>query len=148
MPDEVPVEQQGGGGGTDAKQAVKAPAIFLMVVGFLGILAGLINVGRAILMGGQIQAQMEQMGPDAPAWMGMMFGTIGVVIGLLMIILSLIVVLGSMKMMNLKNRGMAIAASIIAMIPFANGPCCVLGIAAGIWCLVVLTKPEIKNAFQ
>jgi predicted Zn finger-like uncharacterized protein len=37
-------------------------------------------------------------------------------------------------------------ACILAMIPCVN--CCILGLPFGIWGLVVLNKPEVKDAFR
>jgi hypothetical protein len=28
------------------------------------------------------------------------------------------------------------------------GPCCIVGIPFGIWAIVVLSKPEVKRAFE
>jgi hypothetical protein len=50
-------------------------------------------------------------------------------------------------MKKLESYGLAMAASIIAMIPCVS-PCCLLGLPIGIWALVVLMKPEVKSAFH
>ncbi len=52
-----------------------------------------------------------------------------------------------MKMKKLESYGLAMAASIIAMIPCLS-PCCLIGLPIGIWALVVLSKPEVKSAFH
>jgi hypothetical protein len=49
-------------------------------------------------------------------------------------------------MRKLQRYGRAKAGAIVAMIPCSA--CCLLGLPFGIWSLVVLSKPEIKSAFQ
>ena len=51
------------------------------------------------------------------------------------------------KMMKLEHRGLAYAASILAMIPCIS-PCCILGLPFGIWSLVVLADNDVKSAFR
>jgi hypothetical protein len=38
-------------------------------------------------------------------------------------------------------------AAILALVP-CTSPCCLAGIPAGIWALVVLAKPEVKAGFH
>jgi hypothetical protein len=49
-------------------------------------------------------------------------------------------------MKQLKNYGLAMTGSIIAMLPCSV--CCLLGLPFGIWSLVVLNNPEVKEAFR
>jgi hypothetical protein len=42
---------------------------------------------------------------------------------------------------------LAVVMSIISMLPYLSGCCCV-GLPVGIWALVVLFKPEVKSAFD
>jgi hypothetical protein len=49
-------------------------------------------------------------------------------------------------MMKLRNRSLAIAASILAIVPCCD-ICCPIGIPVGIWALVVLLNDEVKRAF-
>jgi hypothetical protein len=55
------------------------------------------------------------------------------------------VLLGAIQMLRLRSYGLAMASSIIAMLP-CNG-CCLLGLPFGIWAVVMLAKPEVKDAF-
>ena len=79
--------------------------------------------------------------------MGMMQGGIGILFGIIAICVSGFVIFGAMKMKKLESYGLAMGASIVAMIPCIS-PCCVLGLPIGIWALVVLMKPEVKAAFK
>lgn len=53
---------------------------------------------------------------------------------------------GGLQMRQMKNHGVAMAAAIAACIPCFS--CCCLPLPVGIWALVVLTKPEVKQAFS
>ncbi|QRK08777.1 hypothetical protein JQX13_00915 [Archangium violaceum] len=132
-----------------AREAVSMPAILLMVTGALGLVGALIGLVSSGMGGGDIppelfeaNPQMEQFRP----WLerSRSFGAFGNVITLA---LSGVTFFGGLKMKNLENFGLAMAASIIAILP-CFGPCCCIGIPVGIWSLVVINKPEVKSAFR
>lgn len=60
-------------------------------------------------------------------------------------LLSLIPILGAIAMLRVRGRGMAMFGAIVMCIPCV-GPCCGLGLPIGVWALVVLFKPEVKDA--
>jgi hypothetical protein len=138
----------GPGNTAAARQAVSTPAILLMVTGGLGLALALLGIVQTALGGGGIPPEMlndpqfEQFRP----WLerSQSFGIFG---NLITLALSGVTVFGALKMKNLENFGLAMAASIIAIIP-CFGPCCCIGIPVGIWSLVVLNKPEVKTAFR
>ncbi len=68
----------------------------------------------------------------------------GAIVGSL---IGIVIALGAVKMKNLQSYGLAMTASILAMIPCVS-PCCLLGLPFGIWALVVLGRPEVKSAFH
>jgi len=47
----------------------------------------------------------------------------------------------------LRNYEFAFLAAILAMIPCVT-PCCFLGLPFGIWAVIVLRKPGVKDAFH
>ena len=63
------------------------------------------------------------------------------------LLVAAFIIYASLKMKDLTQWGLAVAASILVMIPCIS-PCCIVGLPIGIWCLVVLTKPEVKAAFH
>jgi hypothetical protein len=69
---------------------------------------------------------------------------IGMGLGLL---LDLVLLWGSIKMKQLQNYPLAMTTALLAIVP-CTSPCCVLSIPFGIWALVVLTDPDVKNAFH
>jgi hypothetical protein len=88
--------------------------------------------------------------PSAPEWLKdvaeMGAGAAGSLSNILSIAIGAVILFGAVKMMRLQNLGLAMAASILAVIPCLS-PCCCLGIPFGIWSLVVLNRPEVKSAF-
>jgi hypothetical protein len=129
--------------GPDAATQVNGPAIGLIVTAVLGAIAQIISLilnlaGASILASSQMPKE---------AWANMFSGTVGVVSNIIALLLSGLIFLGAMKMKKLENYGLAMAASIIAMIPCLS-PCCLIGLPIGIWALVVLAKPEVKSAFH
>jgi hypothetical protein len=60
---------------------------------------------------------------------------------------QLIVIAGSFAMMRLRARGFCFTAMVMQIIPCA-GPCCLFGLPVGIWGLVVLSRPEVREAFE
>jgi len=129
--------------GSDAAAQVNGPAIGLIVVAGLGALAQVISLifnlaGASFLASSQMPKE---------AWANMFSGTIGVVSNIIALLLSGLIFFGAMKMKKLENFGLAMTASIIAMIPCFS-PCCLIGLPIGIWALVVLSKPEVKSAFH
>jgi hypothetical protein len=127
-------------------EQVNGPATGLMVTAILGIVLQVVSIlfsifGMAIfpaLPGGDTGSQLA---------MNFFSGTIGIVFSSITIALGVVILLGAQKMKRLESHGFAMAASIIALVP-CTSPCCLLGIPIGIWALVVLTKPEVKSAFQ
>ena len=67
--------------------------------------------------------------------------------GVVLFFTSSFVLFGAIRMIKMRDHGIAKAASIVAIIPFL-GPCCLLGIPFGIWALVVLNKPHVRSAFD
>jgi len=132
-----------------AAQRVAGPATALLITGALGLvmqvfgmLGNVVQVGR--FGGGGPGFQPGVPGQPMPFALGA-----GVILGLGLvgIILAVVVVIGALKMKRLENYGLAVAASIVALIP-CTSPCCVLGLPFGIWALVVLSDGRVRAAFR
>lgn len=131
-------------GGGDARQTVSGPATGLMVVGILYLT--LSSLGLVLnLMGVSLMASGQ--GPKGPEESNMMAqaagGVVGAIIGL---VFGGLILFGSLKMKSLESYGLAMTASIMAMLPCHL--CCLVGLPIGIWSLVVLNKPEVKSSFR
>ncbi|SEU16112.1 hypothetical protein [Stigmatella erecta] len=135
--------------GGDAREKVNVPAILLMVSGGIGIAFALLGAVQS-LTGGSA-AQMEQILSDPNLPEGVKtFATAstkgGIFVNLLSLALNGLVFFGGLKMKSLENYKLAMAASIIALIPCFG--CYCIGIPVGIWSLITLNKPEVKSAFR
>lgn len=128
-----------------ALKRVRGPAIFILVLAILNILACVWG-----LIAGDVEAQLKAI-PNLPPETMQFFHRIsflfGVPANLFGIAMATVCLVGALQMMKLKSYGLVMAAAIIMLIPCGNC-CCCLNIGAGIWALVVLTRPEVKSAFQ
>jgi hypothetical protein len=124
---------------------VNAPSIVLMVVAGLAVLGQLVSIVMNVV-GASMPFAIPGASRDTDRIMNMMSGTLGVVVGLLMLVVYGIVIYGALKMRQLQNWTLALAASILAMLPCSC--CCIFGLPAGIWAIVVLSNAEVKAAFR
>lgn len=132
-----------------ALSLVSGPAIALMVTAILGILITLLRLCLNLLgvgMSSMPGFADSNQNPELERMVVMMSGVVGVVVFIVATILWVIVLYGAMKMKKLEKYGLGIAASIIAMIPCLC-PCCIFGLPFGIWALVILNKPDVKQHF-
>jgi hypothetical protein len=70
-----------------------------------------------------------------------------VVVDVLLLLAAVVQIYGAIKMKNLQSFGLAMTSCILGVIPIVSC-CCVVGIPFGIWGLLTLNKPEVRNAFQ
>jgi hypothetical protein len=132
--------------GSNAEGLVAGPAIALIVVAVLGFLIQAARLIWLLAFSAEAVSRMQMQGQ--PQWANMFVsGPLVIASGVISILVSGVILLGGIKMKKLENYGLAMAASIVAMIPCIS-PCCIIGLPIGIWALVVLSKPEVKNAFR
>jgi len=130
-----------------ASEMVNAPATGLMITGILTILFAAYEVVSTLFSGARHMPQ--SMGnPEFDKMVATMMGPMGLLIGGLWLLTGLLQLFGGIKMKKLEGYGLVMAASILGMIPCFSYGCCVLGLPIGIWVLVTLSKPEVKNAFH
>lgn len=60
--------------------------------------------------------------------------------------INVVILLGGLKMRKLQSWGLALAATVLVMLP-CGSPCCCLGLPLGIWMVLLLNRPEIKASF-
>ncbi|MHB1423579.1 MAG: MJ0042-type zinc finger domain-containing protein [Gemmataceae bacterium] len=161
----------------EAESAVAGPAISLMVMSGIAVALSIFSLIYNLFMGGlsasllsrqnsALQQQMPAPGPG-PRGVGMQpvqspttppppplsptailiiqlfAGIVGNIIGLAY---WSVVFAGAMKMKSLSSYGFAMTSSIMSMLPCSC--CCIVGLPIGIWSLVVLNRPEVKDAFS
>ncbi len=147
-PYQNPPGMPGSGAVTPPAEQVSGPAILLMVTAGLGAVAALFSLISSAAGGGRIPPELLS-NPDLAKYAPLIEKSqaAGSFSNFLVLVLSGVVFYGALKMKGLQNFGLSMAAAIIAMVPCV-GPCCCIGIPAGIWALVVLNKPEVKSAFR
>ena len=132
-----------------AREQLSVPSILLIVTGVLGELNGLWGLVKGAVARGQDVFAPFRTDPNMQQFLPLMerMMSLGWVINVMVLALSAVTIVGALKMKNLQGYGLAMAASIIAMVP-CFGPCCCIGLPVGIWSLILLNKPEIKSAFR
>jgi hypothetical protein len=137
------------GSGAGARQMVQGPGIGLVVLGLLGLC--LCAVGVFSRLFGWGLGTVESVGnPEIDRWIRLSEGGLGFATSLFQLAFSAVVLAGGLRMISLKNYGLCVAAAVIAVIPclLPACSCCCVGVAIGIWALVILNKPEVKDAFS
>jgi tRNA A-37 threonylcarbamoyl transferase component Bud32 len=123
------------------RQAVKAPAIGIILAAGVN-LAVLFSFLALVLIrtGGTTAASV------APTESRIQIAFFPVVLAVgLGLIGNMVILLGTMSMMQIRNRGLAIAAAILA---FIAAPGNIIGLPMGIWALVVLSRQKVAEAFR
>jgi hypothetical protein len=132
-----------------ALQAVKGPAIALLVTAILGIVVAGIGLLLSLtgLTGGRDLSEI----PDPEIrkifeYVQRLMGPLKIVQAVLGMFMGVVILMGALKMMKLQSYRFAVTAAVLAMIPCIS-PCCLLGLPFGIWALVVLNQPQVKPNF-
>jgi len=114
-----------------ARSRIMGPAIGMIVIGILG--AGIIGL---LMLGGLVSLVEDGANSE---------DSVGLLICAGMMVMQLVVLVGAIRMLTLRNYGLAMTASIMSMI-------CGLGFCValpfGIWALVVLSDSNVKAHFS
>ncbi len=151
------------GEGTAIRQRVQVPAIALIVVGVLNLLlaAGpaLYGLGASKMPLEQLEQEMRARNAKAVDDMEAQGWSVSDIRNLIVygslswagvdFLASFLVILGGVRMLALKNYGLAILAAIVAALPGVScSGCCGLSVIVGIWALVVLINSDVRAAFR
>jgi hypothetical protein len=158
----------------DARERVKLPAVFLIIVGVFNLLVGLVAGGAVAIIGSMPAEQLhgkllkmyedvEKQNPNHPiigpavkelrnqdpqSFKNSAMIQYGLVSGG-WLIAALVVIFGGIRMFQLRSYGICILASIVAAVPCISvTSCCCLGEVIGIWSIVVLLSPHVRMAFR
>jgi hypothetical protein len=74
-------------------------------------------------------------------------GTVGLAVNVVALAASGLAVLGGLRMIKLRSRGLALTGAILTAIPIVS-PCCCFGQVVGLWTVIVLLNSDVKAAFQ
>jgi hypothetical protein len=131
----------------DPASQVSGPSIGLLVTGIIGGIFSLLGLFMSFL-GTSISSLMADRFSEFDDRYAEMFeGAAGIASSFIGIVVAAFIIYAALKMKELSQYGLCMAASILAMIPCIS-PCCIIGLPIGIWCLIVLSRPEIKTAFR
>ncbi len=133
------------GTNVSAASMVKGPALGMLISTIVGLLLALLGLALNILGLSFIAVAEQPASPEIASVVGQ--GIFGIAQGVIALIGGGVIVFGCLKMMKLQSYGFAFTTCILAMIPCIS-PCCLLGIPFGIWGLVVLNDPHVKNSFR
>jgi len=141
-----------------AKQRIKTPAIVLLVIGIISGLSALSNVPALFTLDAQLNQIEEQwdqdpnMKDDQRKEMKRVLGDVkqplqtGLPIWIgVSLLASGVTVLGAVRIMNLKSRGLGVLAALSVMLPLG---CCCIPLPVGVWVLIVMSKAEVKAGFE
>ncbi len=154
-----------------AKERVKLPAVFLIVVGVLNLLVGLLQVGGTVYIAIQPADAMrestieryEQLGKSIPFFQELakearkqqpdalktQSVSVNGAMSLALLVASLLVIFGGVRMVQVRSYGLCILASIVASIPCISfTACCCAGEIVGVWSLVVLLSTDVRMVFR
>jgi len=127
-----------------AQGKVSVPAITLAVLS--GISIGLLLLGLAFdvwyVFSGTARKMAELRGDSHE-----LVVAVRMVWAVAMLVANAVIMAGAIGMKQLRNRGFAQVAYVLSLIP-CLGPCFVLGIPFGIWGLVALNDPQVREAFR
>jgi hypothetical protein len=129
--------------GGDPAGQVSGPAIGLIVVAVLNFLSAAGSFAMPLFTAG-----LANM-PNMPQQQFSMFFSTGAIVvsSIISLAVGVLILVGALKMKKLESHGLAVTASILAALPCTSG-CCIIGLPVGIWALVILFRPEVKNAFR
>ena len=128
------------------RQQVAGPAIGLLITGIVGAAFALLTVLGTGL--GSLALFGRRWVDDVPDWYGEVFeGAFAVGSALVGVVIAGFIVFAALKMKDLQQWSLAVAAAVLAMLPCIS-PCCLIGLPIGIWSLVILMRPEVKSAFS
>ena len=140
-----------------ALQRVKTPAVALMVASILNIVLALWSLIQMMFSSPDLQqfnselAQLNnpQIEQFAQKLFHLMYGPLGIANVLVELAISVLIFVGAKKMKSLRSYEFALAAAVLSTVPCLT-PCCgyLLGLAFGLWALVVLRKSEVKSHFS
>lgn len=124
---------------------VMIPAIFLIIIGVLGLLASIFSCVNAAI------SDPPPVDPNAPEMVNAFaqgsVGPVAVGIQAFFILFNAFIIFGAVQMLRMKAWPLALSSSIAAIINFGSC-CCIFGIPVGIWSIVILSTADVKDAFK
>lgn len=145
-----------------ARNAVAVPATLLILTGALTVILTIIGFIQLPSLPAQMDENIAKIDadPNMPADQKDMWKDIfsrfkelaeGPVMAIsygINMLCAVLILVGGIKLKNLSGPVLPMVSSILAMIPCTIGCCCLLGLPAGIWALVVINRPYVRAAMS
>jgi len=123
---------------------ITAPGIALVITGGLGMIMTLFSIVWAFV------GPEPPFNPDMPEFFREIQqggrGPLAAAVQVIFIFVNAVIIAGGVAMIRQSMWGLALAASIVAMVNIGNC-CCLIGLPIGIWSLVILLMADVKAAF-
>ena len=136
-------------GPSPVKGKMMGPGISLIIVGSLGLL-GMGGYFILTIIGLAMDPSISSPPPGAAEEerIGFYVGLYGTLGGMaISTLLQIFVILGGVNFLRQRGRGMAMTACVLSLIPCLSS-CCIFGLPFGIWGLMVLADPNVKQAMS
>ena len=127
-----------------ARQEVKVPAIGLLVAAGINLAVLLALVAVVTMQGNIFERTMTDPSSDVVVHTVVEPALLYFIVLPAGLFINGVIFWGAMRMMQLRNRSLAITAAILALIA---APGNIIGLPMGIWALVVLNRREVRAAF-
>jgi hypothetical protein len=132
------------------EEKLRVPAIGILVAGALSACISLYGA-VAGLMGSASKTEIPPgMPPETERLLKTYLTTLEpltIPLNLLTLLLGIVTLLAGVKMLQRRAYGLVMTGVILGMIPCLSG-CCCIGLPFGIWALIVLSNPEVRNSFR
>ncbi len=137
-----------------ARRLLQGPSLALLLMGTVGLVITLSGfVARDWLVDALIRATSTLLAA-VPAdqlglWKTELSRSLGLrdyARGLAGVAINGVMIAGALAMRRLENRNLALAAATFALIPCQC--CCCVSIPFGVWALLMLNRPEVKQSFR
>ena len=137
-----------------ARRLLKGPSLALLLMGTVGLVITLSGfVARDWLVDALVRAT-STLPAAVPAdqlglWKTELSRSLGLrdyARGLAGVAINGVMIAGALAMRRLENRNLALAAATFALIPCQC--CCCVSIPFGVWALLMLNRPEVKQSFR
>jgi hypothetical protein len=149
------------GGHEAALEAVKNPAICLILTGLLNIFLSLWGAAEAVFSPVDIDQQMAAVpqfndpevqkflsDPQVHHFLHLLYSpAILLTNDLFTLAMSILVLVGALRMKALRSYEFSFIAALLALLPCVTS-CCLIGLPFGIWAILVLRRPGIKGQFK
>lgn len=130
-----------------AQDRVNGPAVGLIATAVIGFVVAALGLVQA-MMGGTTIPIPPDLDPELKKLLeGLKGSSVGVFNAIFVAGLSVVVLMGGLKLKKLESFSLCVAAAVIALVPCIS-PCCCIGLPIGIWALVVMNKPDVRPYFD